>query len=317
MPIESVTGVLCCGNICFDMPVWPVDQITWGTTTWVETITESLGGNGANTSYALATLGVPVFLTGVVGSDGAGDKVLATLRSSGVDTSRIRRSDLPTTSTVCIVHPSGDRLFLHRVGGSTAVEAADVSFDLGGKLSHFHLANPFALPNLRTQVGELLRRAKSAGLSTSLDTGWDARGRWIDDIGPGLPVTDLLFVNDKEAAMLTGEADIDGAVGKLRALGAGDIVVKIGAEGCLVYNGSSRCEVPGFAVDVVDTTGAGDCFAGGFLAALHRGRSYPAAARFANGVGALNVQRLGAAQGVLSFDETEHWIEMRSKLNIS
>jgi sugar/nucleoside kinase (ribokinase family) len=204
MPIETVTGVLCCGNICFDMPVWPVEKLAWGTTTWVETITESVGGNGANTSYALARLGVPVVLTGVLGSDAAGDKILVKLAAAGVDVSGVRRVDQPTTSTVCIVHPSGDRLFLHRVGSSIEMEAGDVKFGTA-PASHFHFANPFALPKVRHQAGDLLRRAKDAGLTTSLDTGWDARGRWIEDIGPGLPYTDLLFVNDTEAAMLSGE----------------------------------------------------------------------------------------------------------------
>jgi sugar/nucleoside kinase (ribokinase family) len=313
MPIETVTGVLCCGNICFDMPVWPVEKLVWGTTTWVETITESLGGNGANTSYALARLGVPVWLTGVVGSDPAGDKILAKLTEAGVGTSRIRRVDQPTTSSVCIVHPSGDRLFLHRVGSSTAIEAADVQFS-GVAASHFHLANPFALPKVRNAVGELLQTAKSTGLTTSLDTGWDARGRWIEDIGPGLPHTDLLFVNDTEATMLSGKTNIDTAARDLLGRGAGEVVVKAGAKGCFIYAGESRLDVAGFPADVVDTTGAGDCFAGGFLAALHHKRSYRDAARFANAVGALNVQHLGAAQGVVSFEETEQWMRTRSTL---
>jgi sugar/nucleoside kinase (ribokinase family) len=314
MPIETVAGVLCCGNICFDMPIWPVSKLAWGTTTWVETVTESLGGNGANTSYALARLGVPVSLVGVVGTDAPGDKVLSRLTSAGVNVSAIRRSELPTPSTVCVVNPSGDRLFLHRVGASTAVDAADIDFQFGNGISHFHLANPFALPNLRSRTCDVLRRAKEAGLTTSLDTGWDARERWIEDIGPGLPFTDLLFVNDKEAAMLSGHVDCDAAVQDLRVRGACDIIVKTGSKGCLIYSGDERLEVPGFTVEVVDTTGAGDCFAGGFLAALHRSRSYRAAARFANAVGALNVQQLGAAQGVLTFDETERWIRSRSTL---
>ena len=55
--IERIDGVVCCGNICYDMPVWPVERVAWGATTWVERIEHSVGGNGANTSYALARLG--------------------------------------------------------------------------------------------------------------------------------------------------------------------------------------------------------------------------------------------------------------------
>ena len=62
---------------------------------------------------------------------------------------------------------------------------------------------------------------------------------------------------------------------------------------------------------VVDTTGAGDCFVGGFLAALQHGLSYEEAARFANAVGALSVQRFGGTPGLLSFDDTLAWIAER------
>ena len=316
MAIRDLRAVLCCGNICFDIPVWPVEKLAWGTTTWVDTITESLGGNGANTSYALARLGVSVTLTGVVGSDATAGRAIDTLRDAGVDVSRIGRADLPTTSTVCVVHPSGDRLFLHRPGASSALEASALEFDLA-RHSHFHLANPFSLPKLRPEAGALMRRAREAGFTTSLDTGWDALGRWIEDIGPCLPSTGVLFVNGAEAEMLTGVDDPSAAAAALLALGAGAVVLKTGAAGSTIYTAAGETRVPAFAVPVVDTTGAGDCFAGGFLAALARGYDYPAAARFANAVGAMNVQCLGAAQGVTTFEETERWIGAHSTLNNS
>lgn len=316
MAIRDLRGVLCCGNICYDIPVWPVEKIAWGTTTWVETITESLGGNGANTSYALARLGVPVSLVGVVGSDSTAARAVETLRSAGVDVARIRSADLPTTSTICVVHPSGDRLFLHRPGASSALEASAIEFE-PALHSHFHLANPFSLPKLRPDAGDLMRRARDRGFSTSLDTGWDALGRWIADIGPCLPFTDVLFVNGTEAGMLTGIEDHDGAAAALLDLGTSTVVLKTGCKGCSVYRSDGRLEVPTFTVPVVDTTGAGDCFAGGFLAALSRGFDFAAAAKFANAVGALNVQCLGAAQGIVSFEETERWIATRSTLGSS
>jgi sugar/nucleoside kinase (ribokinase family) len=312
MPIASLTGVVCCGNISLDMPVWPVENFEWGTTTWVEAVQENIGGNGGNTSTAMAMLGVPVRLYGMVGTDPRGEFILGFLRERGVDTSCIARSEKPTTCTVCLVHPSGDRLFLHRVGSSTDVQAGMIAFDDGPPFSHFHLANLFALPVLRFEAGDLLARAKARGLTTSLDTGWDARGRWMEDVRACLPHTDLLFVNESEAKMLSGFSEPDEAVRALRDLGAGDIVVKLGGKGCVVYHGSERAAVPAFAVDVVDTTGAGDCFAGGFLAALHRGHCYCEAARIANAVGALSVQRLGTVLGVRTWDETAAWMAAAS-----
>jgi sugar/nucleoside kinase (ribokinase family) len=136
----------------------------------------------------------------------------------------------------------------------------------------------------------------------------------MEDIGPCLPYTDLLFVNDSEARMLTGSDYPRMAKDVFRDKGAKDVVVKLGPRGCIVFAGAEEYEVPGFKVTAVDTTGAGDCFVGGFLAALHRGLSYVEAARVANAVGAMNVEKLGAAQGVLSWDETEAWIRERDTL---
>lgn len=314
MPISHLTGVLCTGNICFDMPVWPVPKMAWGTTTWVERIETSIGGNGANTSFAMGRLGVPVRLNGVVGSDERGSELLGILKSANVDTGRVRTVDAPTTMTICVVHPSGDRLFLHKVGTSTEMTVDEVRFeDLGG-ISHFHFANPFSMPNVRERSSDLMRRAREAGLTTSLDTGWDSRGRWIEDIGPALPFTDLLFVNESEGKMLSGLEEPASAVEMLRRSGASDVIVKLGERGCLVFSGSSVLAVEAFRIQAVDSTGAGDCFAGGFLAALNRGDSYADAARFANAVGALSVQELGAVRGVLGYEETLAWMSQRSKL---
>jgi ribokinase len=120
---------------------------------------------------------------------------------------------------------------------------------------------------------------------------------------------DLLFVNEDEARMLTGRTSPAEAAATLQELGAQIIVVKLGARGCTVFSPDTRIDVPAFEVDAVDTTGAGDCFAGGYLAALHRGWPHRDAARFANAVGALSVQKMGTVTGLLSWNETVAWME--------
>jgi sugar/nucleoside kinase (ribokinase family) len=124
-------------------------------------------------------------------------------------------------------------------------------------------------------------------------------------LAPSLPWTDYTLVNEDEARMLTGHSEPAAAARTLRDAGATNIVVKLGARGCWV-NGS---EVPGFPVRAVDSTGAGDCFAGAFIAALERGLPPEAAARFGNAVGALSVQQIGATAGVLDWRATEEWID--------
>jgi ribokinase len=91
-------------------------------------------------------------------------------------------------------------------------------------------------------------------------------------------------------------------------MGAASVILKLGNTGCAAFTPDGEFWVPAFEVEAVDTTGAGDCFVGGFLAALHRGRSWLEAARFANAVAALSVQKLGATAGLRSWAETEAWV---------
>lgn len=294
------------------MLVHPVDQLRWGATTWVETIGHSMGGNGANTSYALARLGVPVRLVSVVGDDNYGDEMLAGLRSAGVDTGPVGRAWGASATTIALVRSDGNRLFLHKPGVNLHALPEPVEFSRSRMqgVTRFHVANPFSLPAFRPHAAESLRRARAAGLQTSLDAAWDSQGRWILDVGPCLPYVDLLFVNEEEAHMLTNLEDPSQAARALREAGAGTVVVKLGPQGCLVLASGGEFSAPAFNVDVVDTTGAGDCFAGGFIAALHRGLPLRDAAGFANAVGALSVRRVGSVAGLLSWDETQEWIGM-------
>ena len=311
VPISS-GGVLCCGSVVADVLVRPVSEPGWGKTTWVESIEIGLGGNGANTSYTLARLGTPARLLSAVGLDDFGSTVLARLNEGGVDTRFVERSAaLPTATSVVLVHPDGRRALLHRPGASRQAfpDGLQLSDTLTSGYSALHLANIFGMPGFQRHAPEVLNRARAQGLFTSMDTAWDPQELWMKTLGPCLPYTDLLFVNEDEAQQLTGSGDPEQAARILRRHGAGRVVVKLGPRGCLVAGPVDEFLAPAFKVDAVDTTGAGDCFAGGFLAARQRGWDYPAAARFANAVGALSVASLGAVTGIRGFEDTAAWME--------
>ncbi|MGH9657838.1 MAG: carbohydrate kinase family protein, partial [Bryobacteraceae bacterium] len=301
--VQGSAGVLTSGNIVCDVLVRPVDDIAWGTSRWVDEIRRSLGGNGANTAYTIGRLGMTSRLVGLVGNDDAGEAALAALRGAGVDTGPIGRSRAPTSSTVALVNSRGERAFLHEPGSSREAFPAPLGFTparIAG-VTHYHLASPFALPLHRPHLAATLGRARAAGLSTSLDTQWDSRGRWMEDLAPALPLVDILFMNEEESRMLLGPREA-------RALGVARVVLKCGGDGCAIYDAEGETHVPAFQVPVVDTTGAGDCFAGAFLFAALSGRSPIDSARFANGVAALSVQCLGAVEGLGPLDETERRI---------
>jgi sugar/nucleoside kinase (ribokinase family) len=306
-------GILCAGNLVFDTLVRPVDELPFGKSVWVDSIVQHLGGNGANTSYTLAKLGVPVRLMGVTGNDGLGDRVIAILRDAGVDLSLVERVDAATPATVAVVRSDGARALLHSLGASRLAFSDPPRLQPDG-VSHFHLANLFALPNLRRHAQRMLSEARAAGLSTSLDTGWDVQGEWMAALSPCLDSVDLLFTNLDEARELTRTGDPRSAAQSLRNSGAREVVLKLGERGCAVFSEDKEMWVQAFSVNVVDTTGAGDCFAGGFLAGLYHGLNYADAARLANAVAALSVSELGAVRGIRSFEETREWMLERVAL---
>ena len=253
---------------------------------------------------------MPARLISAVGKDREGAYILETLSRGGVDIEPLISTEMPTPKTVVLVNAAGERAFLHRPGASRNAfsDGLTLTPEMAAGCTRFHLANLFALPGLRPHGADLLRQARALGLHTSADTGWDARGEWMQVFGPCLREIELLFVNEDEARQLTGESSAREAARALREHGPDCVVLKLGAAGCLVVTGAGDTVVPGFRVSVVDSTGAGDCFTGMFLAALQRGCTWEDAARFANAAGALNVQQLGATRGARSWDDTAEWM---------
>lgn len=303
-------GVICSGSINYDIVVRPVEAPQWGTTTFVDTLNYLVGGNGANTSLALSTLGIPARLVGATGSDEPGRYLLDQLRRAGVDVSGVTRLDLPTSTTIVMINGEGNRKFLNRPGTSGAAFAAPVEFDgaLISGMAHYHMASYFILPRLRKTACETLRRAQAAGLTTSLDTTWDPLGEWMDALAPCLEHLDFLFMNEDEARMATGSVNPAVAARGILARGTRAAVMKLGSRGCAIFTAGSETYVPAFETDCVDSTGAGDAFVAGFLAVLMRGGPLRTAAEVGNAAGALVVQKVGAVTGVLNFDETLAWM---------
>ena len=306
------TAILCAGNIVVDCLVRPVEAMPpWSTTNHVESISLHLGGNGAATAYAAALMGVPVRLAGAVGRDAYGEFALSRLRAAGADLRDVKVLESShTAATVGLVSRSGKRLFFHAPGAGAVFSAADVRFDSNdlGPISVFHLGSIFSLPRVRKEVQGLLERARTAGLLVTLDTDWDPEGRWMADFEPLCPLIDFLFLNDEEAGHLT-QTDVPAEIARFfQTRGIEVVVLKRGAAGCAIFTRHKEILLPAYDVTAVDTTGAGDCFCGGFLAGLWRGMSWEDAGRLGNALGAQSVQKVGGTDGVVSYEETVRWM---------
>jgi sugar/nucleoside kinase (ribokinase family) len=263
----------------------------------VHSISLIAGGSAAITAIAAARLGLRVALAAVVGADHAGEFMLGLLTAEGVDTASIRvRPGAATGMTVALSHGI-DRAIITATGAMTSLTAGDIPPDLVRRARHLHVSSYFLLEqSLGPGLARLFAQAQASGTTTSLDTNWDPAGRWGgDQLRAALAETGLLLPNETEALHLSGEPTLRAAIPALTAMGA-RVVVKLGASGALCADGNEfhRIEQPARSPDeVVDTTGAGDCFNAGLIAGLLRGLDLPAAARLGCAAGSASSRAAG------------------------
>lgn len=270
-----------------------------------------VGGCASNVGLALAKLGLPVSLAGRVGRDPFGDFLLTELQRHGVDTRGVQRSTTAgTATTMVMVHPDGERSFIHYMGANAEFCPDDIHWELLHDCAIFHLAGAYLMPRMDGEpTARVLQEARQRGMITCLDTTWDASGQWIRLLEPCLPHLDYITPNYGEASRLTGETDPEKIADRLLNAGVGTAVIKMDAQGCFVKNRAEAFHLPACQVDVVDMLGAGDCFTAGWLAGVSMGWDLRRIARLANAVGALCVTALGATTGVKPLAETLHFME--------
>ena len=138
------------------------------------------------------------------------------------------------------------------------------------RAGHLHVSSPYLQDALRPDLPAVLRRARAAGLTVSLDPGWDPREVFVDLV-PVLDAVDVFLPNEEEALRISGAPDVDGALAALAAR-VPLVVVKRGPRGAVAAEDGRTLAVAASPVEVVDATGAGDGFNAGFLWARLAGR---------------------------------------------
>lgn len=260
-----------------------------------------IGSSAAITACGAARLGLRVAMVGVVGDDAFGRFMIEALRERGLDVSAIRvMEDMPTGVSV-ILSDGRDRAILTARGTIGAVTTRDIPPGLLKRARHLHIGSWFLQDGLRDDAAGLLAAAHDAGLTTSLDPNWDPAEGWDAGLRDLLPALDLVFPNEVELARIVGTDQVDVAAVALARLGRGGggrsgpmVVVKCGADGALVASAEGVVgRVGAYPVTALDTTGAGDTFDAGFLAAWLDGSSPIDALRAGAVAGALATTSLG------------------------
>jgi sugar/nucleoside kinase (ribokinase family) len=251
-----------------------------------------VGGSGAIFACAAARLGLRVGICGVVGDDPFGRFMGEELTKAGVDVRGLTIDpERPTGVTVVLSRPD-DRAMLTASGTIAGLSASSVSRDLLRDARHVHVSSYFLQDALRPDLSGLLDEVHAAGATTSVDPNWDPAQSWDAGLLSLLPVVDIFLPNSAEARNITGIDDIDVACEALAGR-SGIVAIKFGDGGGMVQKGDETVRVPGITVDVVDTTGAGDTFDAGFLAAWLEGWAPERALALANVCGAMSCRAAG------------------------
>lgn len=263
------------------------------------------GGKGSNQAVAVARLGADVSFITRLGEDAFGEMALATWREAGV-TPVVRRMPESYTGAayIFIEDASGDNAIIISPGAGATIAPGD----LDAQAELIAAADVFVtqLEQPLEAAVRGLQIARSAGVTTLLNP---APGRELaDDV---IALCDYLTPNETEAEALTGVAvaDLDGARDAADALlrrGAGGAVITLGARGALLHTADRSDLVPSVTAGaVVETTGAGDAFNGGFSTALARGADPADAVRYGCAVAGISVTRPGTAPSMPARDEVE------------
>ena len=305
--------IICLGILVADIVGRPLRTVPDpGRLVLVDEMSLHTGGCAINTGTALARLGLPVEVIGKIGTDSFGDFVLNALAERGIGYKGvIRDKKVGTSATMVMVAPDGERRFVHYLGANAQLRLEDVDLSMVEAGSILHIAGALVMPGIDGEpTAVLLRHAQAAGVITFLDTVWDDTGRWMKTLAPCLPYVDYFVPSLLEARVLTGLDDPAEVARAFLECGVRSVGLKMGVDGCLVMSGEGQViRLPAFQVDALDATGAGDAFAGGFIAGVWHGWELEKTARFANAVGALSVTGLGASGGVRSLAETLSFME--------
>lgn len=261
------------------------------------------GGSAANTAAALARLEMACRFAGAVGDDSFGRFAVQSLAEAGVDTDHvIVAPGEPTVTVIAIVPPDGDRLIYvwpPSGGAHGAFQPNDVVSAVTGS-DWLHVSGIcLRVEPARDAVLAAMQRARADGIPVSFDLnlrlenwGWEAGFREVAEAAVERADVVLGAASDEIGAL----AGIHDPVEAAKALAAESrlVVARLGAAGAVACSAGDVVAVPGFAVTVVDTVGAGDAFNAGFIAARIRGEDLPGAVRWGNAVAGLTVSRAGA-----------------------
>ena len=293
--VEKKLDVLCLGAAVVDIPLRPVSRDIFDIESYpVEQIAMAVGGDAMNESTIISRLGFKTGLMAAVGDDAAGAFILRSCKKDNIDTEGVTVDpNLNTSINIGLVTVDGERTFITNRNGSLWKENIEhVNFDKIKEAKILSLASIFNCPLLDGKTLEkIFKFAKEEGMTITADMIMPRLGETLDDIAGALQYVDYFFPNYDEACLMTGEKEEDKVADK---------------EGVMIV---PACK----GITAIDTIGAGDNFASGFIAALLQGKNLKECGEYANCTAAIAVQHPGATSGVQNREMVEEMLAKYKK----
>ncbi len=261
---------------------------------------------------AIARLGIECSFIGTVGNDGFGELILNRFKENGVDISNISvLKDYTTGAAFIAYRKDGSREFIFHFNKAASgnIRESQIKHEIFKGVEWLHITGSTITANemCRQSGYKAVQIAKAMGAKICFDPNIRPELADIKRIRavcePVLKRTDILLPSEKEACSLAGIENENEACLELKSRGIEVIVLKRGAKGCRIYVKNRIIDIPGFTVDEVDPTGAGNSFAAGLVYARIQGWEWEKSGRFANAVGALDVARFGPMEGAPTLRE--------------
>lgn len=277
-----------------------------GNVDFIEDIRLTVAGTAGGTVVDTAKLGLSSLAVGAVGDDEKADWVLMTMQKHGIDTSAMQRvKGVPTSATILNIRPNGERPALHVRGASDHFDVSPALYDQVFDAPIIHLGGTGLLRKLDGEASlTLLKQAKARGRTVTFDL-IAANAETTRIVKPLLPCIDYFMPLIEEAREMSGRQTPEDCASHYLDLGALCCIFTLGGEGAYyAHRDGSRLRMPAFDIQIVDTTGCGDAFDAGFIAALHHKMDVEMSLRFAQATAGLVATGLGSDAGIISFEHT-------------
>jgi sugar/nucleoside kinase (ribokinase family) len=285
----------------------PVTKIPdGGGVDFIEEIRLTVAGTAGGTVVNTGKLGLKSLAVGAVGDDEKADWVMLTLQKHGIDTSSMQTiKGVPTSATILNVRPNGERPALHVRGASDHFDVPESMYDKVFAAPIIHLGGTGLLKKLDGPRSlDLLKEAKKRGCTVTFDL-IAANADTAKIVKPLLPYIDYFMPSIEEAKDMSGQSSAQDCAKYYLDHGAACCVFTLGGDGAYyAHTNGTRITSPAYDIKVVDTTGCGDAFDAGFIAALHHKMDIETSLRFAQATAGLVATGLGSDAGIVSFADT-------------